>query len=160
MDNQTYGKRIRIGDREVYVHGDKEYVDIEFDKLHKMVFSTNEELQQTEGATGMNSNAVTKKISLREFVNIAKAKTKKDNLALVGYYFERHLGQESYTVDELVSKSAESKILMGKNVHRDLGKLMEDAIFEKYGKRDGNDAFRLTIRGEKYVEEELLGGTA
>jgi len=153
--NSMCGKSVRIGDREIHVYGDKEYVESEFEKLRSAIFGDTEVTHASLKGRESSASTSEKRQSLREFVDCAGKMSKANHLALVGYFFEKYLGEEKYTIDELKSKAAESKVLLGKNVSRDISKLQKAGKIEKYGKKEGRDAFRLTIRGEKFVEEGL-----
>jgi hypothetical protein len=155
MNELQYAKKMRVGEREILVEGDKEYVEEEFKKLKDEVFSASSDHPIPQALRPADSIQGPIPSTLRDFVQGKKTDSNLDYLILVGYYLEKIVGMNVFTKDELERYARDNKIPLGKNLFRDLAGLEERKLIEAYGEKDGLDAFRLTMKGERFFQEEL-----
>ena len=149
--NAVCSKAVRIGDKEVSVSGDKEFVEAEFDKLIEKVFGTSDLAVAVEIPVKQKRG---KGLSLREFLEKRGSVPQRGNMVLVGYYMEKELGQQTFTREELEALARENKVPLGKNPWRDVAALIQGGLIEPLGERAGRPAYRLTLKGEKFAEEK------
>lgn len=156
MKDLVYMKRMKIGDRELCVQGDREFVEGEFDSLLVRVFGESDLSSYVEPLRKSPEVETESPRTLREFFDEKKPRTKLDSMLMIGYYIENVRGEEVFTRAELESYARKNKIVLGSNPTRDLNRLIaEKGLLERYGEKTGQEAFRMTMSGEKRVESEL-----
>lgn len=113
------------------------------------------ESDTSEGSTSSNSSSG-KSRSLTEYYKQLDNPTKKDSAFFVGWYLEYQEDEPNFTRPEVEDRAQDAKISLGANVGRDLSSHVREGRLEKVDERDGNDAYHLTVTGEKYLNNELL----
>lgn len=102
------------------------------------------------------SSETKKSRSLQEYFVQASDATKRDAALIVGWYLEYQEDQSNFIKSEVENQARDAKVSLGANVSRDLSKQINEGHLMKVDKRDGQDAYHLTLTGEEYVERELL----
>lgn len=95
--------------------------------------------------------------TLAEFYQTTDGLLKKDTALLTGWYLEKHENQDDFARPEIEEAAQSAKLTLGKNVSRDLGYQVEDGYLAEVDERDGDTTYHVTLTGEEYVEDELLG---
>jgi len=116
-----------------------------------------QEVDSQERSTATADRSTEKTRSLAEYYRKADNLTKRDTALVVGWYLEYHEDQEDFTKAEVEQRAQDAKIRLGANVSRDLSNQVREGHLHKVGKRNGKDALQLTLTGEDYVEDQLLG---
>lgn len=151
----VYRIKLRRGDFEIEVQGDKEYVDSKFREL----LDTQPFPKTTQPLTAKSANLPTdgtKTLSLREFVDQFNTTAHMDFILLIGYYLEKYRGQDSFTVadikkayDDMREKLTNAGPFINQNVKK--GLLMEAPPKEGIKKT----MYSLTRKGIQFIENGL-----
>lgn len=178
MTDETEGEelhlRVSVGDITVEAAGPVDEAESWFEALREDYLSevdtetleaaangSGEAVTSPEGGSESVTNAASsssgKSRSLTEYYRTTDDPTKRDSALIVGWYLEYHEDQSDFTKPEVEEQATDAKIGLGANVSRDLSHQVKDGHLEKVDERDGQDAYHLTLTGEAYVEEELLG---
>jgi hypothetical protein len=152
--------RVTTGNVTVEVEGTEEFVDNRFEDLKKdylrgevNVGGSGDTNQKNTGFAPEGSGD--KPLSLSEISRKIDLPYKRDAALLTGWYLEYVEGQDEFTRADIEEKATEAKIELGKNLPRDINKLVERGLFLQVGEREGSKTYYLTRTGEEYVEEEL-----
>ncbi|RDZ33917.1 MULTISPECIES: hypothetical protein [unclassified Haloferax] len=171
-DSESLRLHVSIGDVTIDVEGPVDEAETWFEGLREDYLSDvgAETVQAAADGSGsvsesppnqseQDSTTATsgKSRSLTEFYRSADNPTKKDAALIVGWYLEYHENKSDFTSSEIKEMAQDAKISLGANVSRDLSKQIESSHIEKVDERDGKDAYHLTITGERYVQDNLLG---
>jgi len=154
-DDIFYRIKLRRGDFEIEVQGDKEFVDSKFREL----LDTQPFPKTTQPLTTKPISIPTdggKPLSLREFVDQYNTKAHMDFILLIGYYLEKYRGQDSFTVADIKSayndmreKLTNAGPFINQNVKK--GFLMEAPPKEGIKKT----MYSLTRKGTQFIENGL-----
>lgn len=172
--DDTLHLHVSVGDVTIEVNGNvdnaetwfealqEDYLgDIDPDILAKAIKgdggpSENPEAEQSNHS-GSSPSSKGKSKSLTEYYRMADNPTKQDSALIVGWYLEYHENESDFTKPEIEERAKDAKVSLGANVSRDLSSQVKNSHLEKVDERDGQDAYHLTLTGEEYVENELLG---
>jgi len=174
-ESETLHLRVTVGDITVEVEGPTDDAETWFESLREDYLGEvdDETLEAAADGAGIAANgggaqqvsgtdqsqaASGKSRSLAEYYKGATDMTKRDAALFVGWYLELHEGEDNFTKPEVEERAKDAKINLGKNVSRDLSNQVGDGHLQKVDERDGKDAYQLTLTGEDYVQDELLGG--
>ncbi len=92
-------------------------------------------------------------LSITEYV-LEKKPTDDNQRALVlADYLETQKGQDGFTSDELRQAFVDSRLRVPSNVSDKIGKSVQKGHLMPYGEREGKKAWRLTMTGQRVVEE-------
>jgi hypothetical protein len=150
-----YRVRLRKGDFEIDVQGDKEYVENKFKELLDY-YSVGRTAQPVRKEQQSSSTVSSRDLSLREFIDQYNTTAHTDMVLLIGYYLEKYRNQESFTVTdirgcykEIREKLSNAGPFINQNVRK--GFLMEAP------KKDGDKkvTYSLTRKGIQFIENGL-----
>jgi hypothetical protein len=154
-DSTQYKIKLRRGDFEIEIQGDKEYVDNKFRELMEtqpfpktaQPLTSQPKIPAADGS---------KPLSLREFVDQFNTKAHMDFVLLIGFYLERYRGQDSFTATdiknsylEMREKLSNAGPFISQNVRK--GFLMEAPRKEGIKKA----MYSLTRKGIQFIENGL-----
>lgn len=126
--------------------------------LENRVTSLERVVNQTK-YTGLAQNQTKKKLSIKEFLISKRPSDDVKRSLVIGYFFEKFEGFESFNADDLrggFEKAREKKPLnINDKINLNKGKGYLD---EASDKRDGKKAWYLTSSGENFVERDLPEG--
>lgn len=172
-EGETLHLHASVGDITVEVEGPIDEAETWFEALQEdylpdvdpenVTAAMDQEGRQTETTDTNESPAdpgnstPEKSRSLAEYYKMADDLTKKDGALIVGWYLEYHEDEQNFTPPEVEDRAGDAKINIGANVTRDLSDQAKDGLIKKDEDRSGSDAYHLTLTGEQYVKDELLG---
>jgi len=154
---RTYRVRLRVGDQELEVEGDDTFVEEQFRDLAAEYLdeSPSNRTDSDEEQTQLPATTDTKHPSLAEIYQEASIKYKRHAALLVGWYIELVEGKENFTRSEIQDAAIDAKIELGKNLSRDINRLVEDGLLFKLDERNNETAYYVTRTGESYVTDEF-----
>jgi hypothetical protein len=154
-DTLLYRIKLRRGDFEIEVQGDKEYVESKFRELLDTQPFPKTAQPLTTQPKSLSTDG-TKPLSLREFVDQFNTKAHMDFILIIGYYLEKYRGQDSFTVSDIKSAYTEMREkltnagpFITQNVRK--GFLMEAP--QKEGVKKA--MYSLTRKGIQFIESGL-----
>lgn len=169
QSDDTLRLHVSAGDVTVEVEGAVDEAETWFEALREDYLTD----VDIDGGQPSNSNSVNggngsggqakadgsqrKSRTLAEFYQIVENISKRDTALLTGWYLENHEGRTTFTKDDVRQKAKSAKLTLGKNVSRDLSNQIADGNLAEDEGQDGEQTYYVTITGEQYVEEELLG---
>lgn len=154
MTESDYTLHVSRGDVTVEVSGSKEFVDAKFDELEAAYLKGTTEADTATAATPPQASRG-KGLTLSEVYTSASTSYKRDAALLVGYFIEQFEGQDDFTKSEIEARAKQAKVELGKNLSRDLSKLINKGYLSEVGERNGESTYYLTRTGESYVEEDF-----
>ena len=154
MTDSDHTIHVSRGEVTVEVSGSKEFVEETFDEFESTYLDTPTELNTPAVDTNQQRNP-SKGLTLSEVYTNASISYKRDAALLVGYFLEQFEGQDDFTKSELEERAVQAKIELGKNLSRDLRKLINKGYLSEIGERNSEATYYLTRTGENYVEEDF-----
>lgn len=159
---------VSIGEVAIEVEGPVDEAETWFEALREDYLADVDGATVAEAATASSTtdksptsqdtnNPQGKTRTLAEFYQTTDGLSKKDTALLTGWYLEKHENQDDFTRPEIEEMAQSAKLTLGKNVGRDIGYQVEDGYLAEVDERDGDTAYYVTLTGEEYVENELLG---
>jgi hypothetical protein len=109
-----------------------------------------------ESGSASATDEPTRERTLPEYYKMADDLMKKNRALLVGWFLTQQ-GNDEFTRSEIEEKAKNARIELGSNVSRDLRYQISDGHVTKIGTSEGSTVYQLTLTGQEYVEEELLG---
>jgi len=95
-------------------------------------------------------------LSIKEFFLQKQPKSNADKTLVIGYYLERYRGVSPFNIKDLESGFREAKETPPKNINLAVIKnIRKGYMMEEKEKKDNLKAWTLTIKGERFVENEL-----
>ncbi len=157
---ETVTMRIRIGESELEVTGQIDFVEKkieEFIKANKQAhIPGSTPSQPTIRPARGRSTAVGKQISAAQFFRKVAPKTDIDRTLAAGYYLEIFQGVDNFTSTEIRDTiRKEAKTPPPKNTNDAINKNIKKGFMMSAGDKDGKMAFVLTSDGEDAVKEML-----
>jgi hypothetical protein len=154
-EQMTHRIRIKRGDFEIEVEGEKEFVEKKFQELIDSSPFPKISQPLTSPPKQVFDNT-SKTLSLREFIDQFNTKAHMDYILLIAYYLEKYRSQESFTVTEIKGAYSEMREkltnagpFINQNVKK--GYLMEAPSKEGVKKA----TYSLTRKGMQFIENGL-----
>lgn len=154
MTDSDYMIHVSRGKVIVEVSGSEEFVEATFDELESTYLNAPTESNASAAGTNQQTSAL-KGLTLSEVYTNASISYKRDAALLVGYFLEQFEGQGDFTKSEIEERAVQAKIELGKNLSRDLSKLINKGYLSEVGERNSETTYYLTRTGENYVEEDF-----
>ena len=109
-----------------------------------------------EGLISTKSEAVQKKISIKEFILSKKITDDIQKTLAIGYYLEKYKNFSSFNKNDLEEWFGKSKEDLPKNINDNVNKNIKHGhMMEADEKKEGLKAWVVTITGEGYVENDF-----
>ena len=148
MSEVNYRTRVRKGDFEVEVQGDKEFVLRKYPELAALVTNQAKATPELSSPPGQQS--------LAEFLREKNPTSHNDFGIVYAYYLHKSKGYDSYNVDDIDKCYTDSRTQKPKN----LNAVMDSNVSRGFlmvadAKKDGKKAWVITRTGEEYVEAGL-----
>lgn len=152
-----YLLRIKRGDFEFEVAGDKEFVESKYyEAINKQV-----NLHKSEVTKPVDTLSITtrKPLSLVEFMKEKNPKSHPTIITCFGYYLEKFKGLKNFGRDELVSCYAEAKMPQSTNTSQMINNAISNGhLMESQEKsEEGKKRYVVTQSGEAFVESTKGG---
>ncbi|RZH67990.1 hypothetical protein [Natrinema altunense] len=169
QSDDTLRLHVSVGDVTVEVEGTVDEAETWFEALREDYLTNidSNEGQPSNSSSATNSDGSGSQVktdgsqkksrTLAEFYQMVEDISKRDTALLTGWYLENQEGLSTFTKDDLRQKAKSAKLTLGKNVSRDLSNQIADGNLAEDGDQDGDQAYYVTLTGEEYIEEELLG---
>lgn len=152
--SENYKIRIKKGDFELEVSGDKDFTTSKFDELSKIL--DNASTSQSNNPPIAISHEVPRSITLVEFLKKKEANGHPDRIVIFAYYLFHNRKIESFNVDDIEACYSETRTGKPANIN--------DAINQSVGKghltpatekKNDKKAWTITQTGDEYVEKDL-----
>lgn len=139
--------RIRQGDRELEIEGDRQFVLEQLDRLYALAFGAS---LPDEGPRVPATFAVRPNLAFDDFVRLKEPATDVDRLVVLAYYHEKYGGVGDYPLLELERwwTDAWSGLPFGAQV-------LEEAFERGFFQRLEDERLTLSFAGQKYVRDGL-----
>lgn len=146
MVDMNYRIRLRKGDFEVEVQGDKEWVENKFKELTTKEFSI---------ASVVESKTTDLPETLGEFLDqTGNPRKHTDAVAVYAFWLFRVDGMQSFNVKDIVSCYDRTRKTKPSNPNMIINQNVATHLFaEAPEKKDGYKAWIITRKGEEYVEQ-------
>lgn len=154
MTESNYTLHVSVGEVSIEVSGSKEFVDNKFDELEATYLEDTTDPDAYTADTSQRSGA-SKGLTLSEVYTAASISYKREAALFVGYFLEQFEGQDDFTKSEIEERAVQAKVELGKNLSRDLSKLINQGYLSEVGERNGESTYYLTRTGENHVEEDF-----
>jgi len=155
MTDLTYKIRIKIGDIEIEVDGDKEFVVQQIKEFSTEIPNFGKEFSSQKGTIVTktpNEKSKLEGISLAEFYKQKKPKEDIDVALTIAYYLTSSEEREKFTNKEIKDETDK----LGYKLSNPAVTLKEAAKGKKaYVRKIGTGKWALTTEGRRFVEEEL-----
>jgi hypothetical protein len=146
MSTIEYGIRIKRGDFEVEVHGDRDWVEKKYKELttERIVIPAPEDIE-TEQMPG----------TIGEFLDLKGNPSKHtDSVAVFAYWLFKVEKMETFNVQDILSCYDRTRKTKPSNANQIINQNVASHIFaEASEKKDGLKAWVITRKGEEYVEQ-------
>jgi len=147
MSETGYKIKVRKGELEVEVMGDKEFVIAKSEELIRTTFGTGAEPQPRMQPL---------EASLVEFLKEKNPTSHNDGVIVFAYYLHKFKGLESYNVDDMHKCYSESRTPKPRNMNVTIdNNVKRGFLASAEKKKDGKKAWTITKTGEEYVESGL-----
>lgn len=155
MNDNNYRIRIKKGEIEFEVEGDKEFVKElyeEFETKTEIISGSNTENVQSK--TGQEEQSIFKKYSISQIYKSMKLKTNLDHIQFFAYWMLKKDDKKEFSINDIMEYFDQFSITKPKNPKRDFTTLISlKRGHLKIGSND--DSYSLTIDGINYIEEKL-----
>lgn len=153
MAQTQYRIRVRRGDVEVEIEGDKSYVNRAFAELKRLVLG----LEEPSTARPPKSQTkaylpLAKAQSVREFLDSYDLKKHTDIVLAFGYYLEKRRALSSFSPVELNRCYYEAKLEPSNTSQMIINNTRKGLIMDAPGSKKGKRKYVLTRKGERFVE--------
>jgi len=159
MGEPSYKIKIRRGDLEIEVQGDKQFVLEKFGELKEELFRSREGVPTAPITTAPKvEGKPLEGLSLVEFLNAKNPKSHPDKVVAMAYYLHHYRGVKIFTVDDINECYSEARISRSANLNATINKnIAKGYIMEAQEKKENKKAWMITQTGERYVESNLKG---
>jgi hypothetical protein len=140
--------RLKLGDAELEVEGEKEFVQAQIDKFSAMVETKPRVIHGVESKLPEKIVAEAKSgksLAPAEWVRQKAPKTGTEQLVVLGKYLEEHRGQPDFGAAEINKIAGEARL---KNIH---GQYFTYATQQGLLRQTGKGRYALTLTGEDLV---------
>jgi hypothetical protein len=150
----NYKARLKIGQLEFEVEGDKEFVESQIQAWKTEQVDSFGKLLSNESkkASDETSTAGETEVTLPEFYNRFVAVSHPDKIAIFGYFFEKFKHQEFFTAQDLLAAYDEVRFPAPKNIHDILGKVYKRS---NYILPREKGTWKLQARGIEFIENGI-----
>jgi hypothetical protein len=157
MGEPCYKIKIRRGDQEIEVQGDKQFVLDKFGELKEELFKFREVVPTTPiTATLKVEGKPLEGLSLVEFLNAKGPKSHPDKVVVMAYYLHKCQGVEIFNADDINECYSQARISRSANLNATINKtIAKGYIMEAQEKKENKKAWMITQTGERYVESNL-----
>lgn len=149
----TYKIKIRKGDLEIEVQGDKEWVEIKYNELkNELDF---EALVPSQDVPSMEDKDLP--MTLSEFIRSKpNVSSNADEMAVYAYWLYHKKEMSSFNLKDIRACYNETRITVPTNPGQYLGDLQRKGFIKKLDeKKEGMNAYIITPTGENFVENDL-----
>jgi len=157
MTEQNYRIRIRLGEVEIEVEGDKEFVEKHIEEFRKEMPKIAKELPPKEEIISseiQKEKVELEKLSLAEFYKQKQPRDHNEIVVIFAYWLTKKKGQEEFKPKDLLSCYDEARISKPKNISQHISYVCSGTkAYLTTGSKKG--LYRLTLTGEDFVEGEL-----
>jgi len=159
MGESSYKIKIRRGDLEIEVQGDKQFVLEQFGELKEELFRFREVVPTAPvTAAPKVEGKPLEGLSLVEFLNAKGPKSHPDRVTVMAYYLHHYQGVEIFNADDINECYSQARISRSANLNATINKnIAKGYIMEAKEKKDNKKAWMITQTGERYVESNLKG---
>jgi hypothetical protein len=155
MSALEYVIRLKNGDLELEVRGDKRYVETTFAKLKALVSlpkrAADEETPEDRPSLRRDAGGG-KQLSAREFVDTHKLTKHTDIVLAFAYFLEKKRGLDSFTPADVRKCYYEAKIELTNISQMIINNIKKGFVMETAKKEKGAGRYTITGKGEKYVD--------
>ena len=154
MVKQPYRIRVRHGEVEIEVEGDKAYVNKIFADL-KRLLAVEFPVTPSQRKPGKRGEALapgSKPLSAREFLDRYDIKRHTDIVLAFGYYLEKIQRLSAFTPVDVNRCYYEAKIEPSNTSQMIIQNIKKGFMMEPRGSKEGKRRYVLTQKGEKFVE--------
>jgi len=155
MSEKSYRIRIKVGEVEIEVEGDREFVEKHIREFKRYRL----EIVRGLGEKGTISEVPNKKLeleglSLAEFYKQKQPKDHDENVTVFAYWLTKKENREEFHVKDIRNCYKETKVPEPKNIYRNISAVVGPIrAYLVKGSRKG--FYKLTRTGEEFVEGEL-----
>jgi len=157
MTEQHYRIRIKQGEVEIEVEGDKEFVEKHIRELRGEVSKTVKESPLKEEVSTLETLkdvAQLEKLSLTEFYKQKRPSGHNETVLVFAYWLTKKESKEEFKPKDILSCYDEVRVPKPKNIHQHMIELASGKrAYLTKGSKKG--FYRLTLTGEEFVEKEL-----
>jgi len=151
MAEQNYRIRIKQGEVEIEVEGDKGFVEKHIEEFKKELPKVAEELP-TKEVLKIPKGGALEGLSLAEFYKQRQPKTDMEVAMVIAYYLTSSEGREEFTNQEIEEEAAK----LGPKLSNPARTLKDAATGRKaYVRKISKGKWTLTTEGKSFVEKEL-----
>jgi hypothetical protein len=154
MAQAPYKIRVKRGDIEIEVEGDKRYVSKTFADLRRLIDSDLVTAQPLSKSGKIPSSPVpsSKPLSVREFLDQYSISRHTDIVLAFGYYLEKRQEVSGFTAVDINRCYYDAKIEPSNTSQMIIQNVKKALMMEAPGSNKGRRKFVLTQKGEKFVE--------
>lgn len=156
MDNQTYKIRVKRGDVEVEVAGDREFVLEMLKKYGKDVVPQELSDRKKVHEEKENKDTKAKSLSPGEFIRKTGFKKEIDIVLAFGYYLEKHSALHSFAPSDVNTCYYEAKMEASNTSQYFIELIRKTRLMADRQKgKKGKKKYMLTSTGTTYIENKL-----
>jgi len=157
MTERNYKIRIKLEEVEIEVEGDKEFVEKHIEGFRKEMLKITKELLPKEKAIIPEipkGETELEKLSLAEFYKQKQPKDHNETVIVFAYWLTKKEGKEEFKTRDISNCYSNAGVPKPQNVAQHVKAAMRSkkAFLMKGSKRG---LWKLTIKGEEFVKEEL-----
>jgi hypothetical protein len=162
MSSSPHRLKIKCGDFELELEGDREYVENQSKDIPTILsmLPTIQPIRKSTEATtllpvarGATILEDAKSVSIGEFLALKKFSSDVDIVLGVGYYLENYLNMEAYNSDDIKNQCRNGKCTPPKNISKGFtGNINKGFMMQAVEKKDGQLAYQVTNLGIEYVQ--------
>ena len=156
MNDMIYSIKIRNKNIEIEVHGDKEFVSKKFEEIFERINKEGLLISSTKENKVEIESYPLPETSLAELVNEKDPKTNLDIEVVIAYYLLKSEKKHIFDLEDIENRFNQIHRPKPRNLWRDIKKNIKRGYFMPTDEnKDGKDAWKITVTGIKYVDQEL-----
>jgi hypothetical protein len=157
MNEQNYKIRIKRGEVEIEVEGDKEFVEKHIEEFKKEMSKIAEELPPKEKIITPEipkEEVELEKLSLAEFYKLKQPKDNNETVVVFAYWLTKKEHKEEFKTKEISACFDAARIPKPKNITQHVLKVASGkTAYLTTGSTKGY--YKLTLTGEEFIKKEL-----
>ena len=156
MTEQNYRIRIKLGEVEIEVEGDKEFVEKHIEEFKKEMPKIAKELPSKKTVTPeiQKEKDELERLSLAEFYKMKQPKDHNETVVVFAYWLRKKEGEEEFKTRDISNCYDTTRIQKPKNITQHIQAVASGKkAWLTGGSKKG--FYKLTLTGEDFVEKEL-----